>query len=45
MVGVGIGLIWVAYSAILYGYFLIRGYDITPKQLMSSTWPPSKSAK
>lgn len=42
MVGLGVGLLWLAYAAGLYGYFLIRGYDITPKQLVSTSWPPSK---
>jgi hypothetical protein len=45
MIALGVGLIWISYSAILYSYCLIRGYDITPKQLMSSTWPPSKDSK
>ena len=40
MAALGIGVSWVAYSAILYGYCLFRGYNITPKQLMSRTWPP-----
>lgn len=40
MAGVGIGLVWVAYTAGLWGYCLFRGYAITPKQLLSQTWPP-----
>lgn len=40
MAALGIGLIWIGYTAGLYGYCLFRGYDITPKQLMSSAWPP-----
>jgi len=40
MVGVGIGLVLAGYSSILWGYCMFRGYDITPKQLFSSTWPP-----
>ena len=45
MIGLGIGLLWVAYAAGLYGYLLLRNYDITPKQLLSTTWPPAKSSK
>lgn len=45
MIGLGIGLIWVGYAAGLYGYLLIRGYDVTPKQLLSTSWPPSKARK
>lgn len=40
MIAVGIGLVWLAYATGLYGYCLVRGYNITPKQLLSSTWPP-----
>lgn len=44
MVAIGIGLLFLAYTAGLYGYCLIRGYNITPKQLFSSTWPPAAPA-
>lgn len=40
MAAIGIGLVFIAYTTGLYGYCLIRGYDITPKQLFSSSWPP-----
>lgn len=40
MVAIGMGILVLAYSVGLYGYCLIRGYNITPKQLFSSTWPP-----
>ena len=42
MAALGIGLLWVGYAAGLYGYCLLRGYDITPKQLLSTSWPPVK---
>lgn len=42
MIALAVGLLWVAYTAGLYGYCLLRGYDITPKQLLSTSWPPSK---
>lgn len=42
MAALGIGLVWVAYTTGLYGYCLFRGYDITPKELLSSSWPPGK---
>lgn len=35
MPAIGIGLLWVAYSAGLYGYSLIRGYCNTPAGLLS----------
>lgn len=41
MVALAFGLVWLSYSLMLYGYILVRGYDVTPGQLLSSTWPPS----
>jgi hypothetical protein len=41
MPAIGIGILWAGYSLLLYGYILIRGYDIGFKQLYSSNWPPS----
>lgn len=40
MVAIGIGLGWLAYFGGFYGYCLVRGYNVTPKQLLSTTWPP-----
>jgi hypothetical protein len=42
MAALGIGIVWVAYTTGLYGWCLFKGYDITPKDLLSSTWPPTK---
>ncbi len=44
MIAIGFIIIWTGYSAALWGYCLIRGYDITVKQLMSTTWPPPAKA-
>lgn len=40
MVAIGVGLVWLGYTTGLYGYCLIRGYNVTLKQLVSPTWPP-----
>lgn len=40
MLAIPIALVWLGYSAGLYGYCLLRGYNVTPKQLLSPTWPP-----
>lgn len=40
MAGLGIALVWMGYTGVLYGYCLFRGYNITPKQLLSKDWPP-----
>jgi len=43
MAAIGIGLVWASYTAILYGYCLFKGYDVTPQQLLSPSWPPGAS--
>lgn len=45
MAAIGIALAWGGYSCILYGYCLFRGYDVTPKQLLSPSWPPPDTSK
>lgn len=45
MAGLGIGLMWGAYTLGLYGYCLIKGYDITLLQLLKPTWPPVSTIK
>jgi hypothetical protein len=37
---IGIGLVWIAYAAGLYGYCLMKGYNVSAKELMSPKWPP-----
>lgn len=38
MAAIGIGVLWMSYTIGLYGYCLIRGYNITPKQLLAKNW-------
>lgn len=40
MPALAIVLIWSGYSMVLYGYCLVRGYDVAPKDLFSQSWPP-----
>jgi hypothetical protein len=40
MAAIGVGMIFLAYTVGLYGYILIRGYDVTFGQMFSKTWPP-----
>jgi hypothetical protein len=44
MVALGFGLVWLGWSAGLWGYCLVRGYDVTLTQLVSPgyriAWPP-----
>ncbi len=40
MPAIGIGLVWLAYAAGMYGYILMKGYNVSLKELMASQWPP-----
>lgn len=44
MAAIGIGLVWIGYTVGLYGYCLLRGYNITPKDLLTQNWPPGSKA-
>ena len=47
MIAIGFGLAWVSYSLGLWGYSLIKGYNLGAKQIVSPTgfysgkWPPA----
>jgi hypothetical protein len=49
MVWIGMTLVWAGYSVGLYGYSLVRGYNLTLAQMVSPTkwysgqWPPAKA--
>lgn len=40
MAAIGMGIIFLGYAGGLYGYCLFKGYNVTPKQLFSPSWPP-----
>lgn len=40
MAALGLALVWAGYTAGLYGYCLLRGYNVSPKQMFSIAWPP-----
>jgi hypothetical protein len=48
MVAAGMGLLWAGYAISLFGWCLLRDYDITFGQLVSpihpyaGAWPPAK---
>lgn len=45
MPAIGFALLWVSYTVGLYGYILIRGYDVAPKDLFNTAkWPPAAIA-
>lgn len=39
MVALGVGTMWAGYSIALWGYCLVRGYDVPFTALFRSTWP------
>jgi len=49
MVWIGMALVWGGYSVGLYGWSLVRGYNLTLAQMVSPTkwysgqWPPAKA--
>jgi hypothetical protein len=46
MVALGMGIVWAGWALGLYGFCLIRGYDVTlgqlvnPVNIYSGGWPP-----
>jgi hypothetical protein len=44
MIAIGMGLIFVSYVGGLYGYCLIRGYDVTITQMFRQAWPGAGAA-
>lgn len=39
MTAIGMGLAFLAYTGGIWGYCLIRGYNVTPADLFKTTWP------
>lgn len=44
MVAIGMGLVFAAYAAGMYGYCLVRGYNVTFAELFGSKWPQNATA-
>lgn len=43
MVALGLGTVWAGYYLFLYGYCLVRGYDVGFTDLIHSAWPGTAS--
>jgi len=41
MIAIGLGAAWVSYTVGLYGYCLVRGYNVRLRDLLGTTWPNS----
>lgn len=44
MIPVGLGLVWAGYTIGVWGYCLIRGYNVTFMQLFAPVWPGAAKA-
>lgn len=44
MFALGLGVLYLGYSVTLYGYILIRGYDVSFKQMFVGEWPPTSGS-
>ena len=45
MVPIGLGLAWAGYAVFMWGYSLVRDYDVTIPDLFKATWPGPLSGK
>lgn len=43
MVAIGVGLIFGAYAVGMYGYCLVRGYDVSFRDLFRGSWQGAQS--
>jgi hypothetical protein len=39
MVAIGLAAVWAGYAITLYGYCLVRGYDVPFTAMFRATWP------
>lgn len=39
MVALGVGAFWLGYAVTVWGYCLVRGYDVAFRDVFKSTWP------
>ena len=44
VLAIGLGLAWAGYAAGIWGYCLVRGYDVTFRQCFAATWPGAAPA-
>lgn len=44
MIAAGFGIMWAGYTLGMWGYCLLKGYDVTFGQLFASTWPGAQVA-
>jgi hypothetical protein len=44
MIPIGVGIVFLSYTTGLWGYCLIRGYNVKFTQLFASTWPGANTS-
>lgn len=44
MIPIGLGVAFLGYTAGLWGYCLVRGYDVPFSALFKTTWPATGSS-
>jgi hypothetical protein len=44
MFALGLGILFIGYSVGLYGYIVIRGYDVSFLEMFAGPWPPTVGA-
>ena len=44
MIPIGLGLAWAGYSLGIWGYCLVRGYNVSFMQCFKPTWPGKSGA-
>jgi hypothetical protein len=42
MIAIGVGTLWAGYTIGLWGYCLVRGYDVPFTAMFKSQWPGVK---
>ena len=45
MIAIGLGVVFGAYTAGIWGYCLLKSYDVTFIQLFSPVWPGARAAQ
>lgn len=43
MIPIGVGITFLAYTTGIWGYCLVRGYNVKFTQLFKTTWPGAQS--
>ncbi len=45
MVAVGVGLVWAGYALSMWGYCLVRGYDVSFRDVFRTQWQGAQVVK